>query len=311
MTPRILVIGTAGIDLIAEISRIPAYGKPQSERHYEYQPGGHGANVALTVACSEGDAILCSKIGNDSHGSKMCDIFRDKGIDTRFISVDKKTKTPLSIVLSEKNGSQRTISYPGASKRLTTADVETAFTCYPNAVYLTLDIPQQLAVDATQMAKNAGIPVFVDAVGAGPDFPFDELENVEIFIADKEETYLLTDIDPKEYRAALRACGALSKMVSSEYYVIKLGENGTFACDGVKFDLLAPYNVNVIDPSGVGDVFGGAMMMEYMQTKNIRRACEYATVASAVSLTRKGGFESVPTLEDIAVFIRDNDIDLK
>ena len=134
MKPRILVIGTAGMDLIAEISRIPAYGKPQRERRYEYQPGGRGANVAHTVANSDGEAILCAKVGNDAHGSKLCDLYRRSGIDTRFITVDKKARTPLSIVLSEKNGSIRTITYPGASGNLTTGDVERAFSCYPNAV---------------------------------------------------------------------------------------------------------------------------------------------------------------------------------
>ncbi|MBQ7499963.1 MAG: carbohydrate kinase family protein [Clostridia bacterium] len=310
MTPRILVIGTAGIDLIAEISRIPAYGKPQKERNYEYQPGGKAAVAAHTVANFEGEAILCSVVGHDTHGSKLYELFRDRGIDTRYISVDRKSKTPLSIVLAEKNGSIRTISYPGASKKLSSSDVEKAFNCYPNAVYMTLDIPEQVAVEATQAAKKLGIPVFVDAVGAGPDFPFEELENVEIFMASDEEILMHTDIDPKGYHASLRACTALSKMVSSQFYIIKFEDGGVFAYDGVKFDLLAPCEVSVVDESGAWDVFGGALMTEYLQTKDIRRSCEFAKVAAAVSRTKKGGFPSAPTLDDIAGFIRDNKIDL-
>ena len=176
---------------------------------------------------------------------------------------------------------------------------------------MTLDVPPQVAVDATQLAKNAGIPVFVDAVGASPDFPFEELENVEIFTANEEETFTLTDVEPVGYTADLRACSVFSKMVSSEFYVLKLGESGVFVCDGVKSDFLAPYKVSVVDASGVGDVFGGAMMTEYMQTKDIRRSCQYANIASTVSLTKKGAFASVPTIEEIAEYIRKYDIDFR
>ena len=80
---------------------------------------------------------------------------------------------------------------------------------------------------------------------------------------------------------------------------------------GVKFDLLAPpYDVTVVDESGAWEVFGGAMTTEYLQTNDIKRACEFATVAAAVSRTKKGGFAAVPTLDDIARSIRDNNIDL-
>lgn len=311
MNARILVVSSANMDLTANIQRMPLAGESMVGESYEYIPGGKGANAALTLARLGADTVFCAKLGDDANGKVLKQVYKDSNIDTRFVTFDRTEGTGLAMIMVEGNGNNRIVVYPGANYCLSISDVEEAFTCYPDALLVQLEIPIDTIIEATRFAKDHRIPVFVDAGPAHSDFPLEELENIEIFSPNETETYIFTGIDPTTPEMCLKACMALAERVTAKYYVIKLGERGAFVYDGRIYKMFSPYDVDVVDTTAAGDAFTAAITFEYMKSNDIKRACEYANIVGSLTVSKAGASTSLPTAAEVRKFVEDNEINFR
>lgn len=314
MKPRILVVSSAYTDFIIKTDRIPISGQSIIGDRYDYLPGGKGVYSALTFASLGAECIFCAKLGGDPHGARLRAYIESRGMDARFMTVDRQSQTGLNAVIQESGGPGRSIVYPGANRRLRADDVEEAFTAYPDALYLQFDMPPAAAVAATDFARRQDVPAFVDASGAGVagrGFPLEQLEPTEIFILDEGAVFAFTGITPSDSEKCMRACLALSQRVNARYTVIKLGTRGLFLYDGTYFKIIAPYDAPTVDPSAAGDAFSAALTLEYLRSHDIKRACEFANIVGALVTSKPGATASIPTLEEIDEFVTRNEIEFK
>ena len=148
---RILVVSSANIDFVQRMRRMPYSGETvcEPELGYSYVPGGKGANRAVAFARMGADCVFQCKLGRDSNAKRLISFYQREGIDTRYIKEDENSATGLASILVEDNGKNRIIVYPGANMTMTADDVEDGFTCYPDAVYLQFEIPDEAAIEAT------------------------------------------------------------------------------------------------------------------------------------------------------------------
>jgi ribokinase len=307
--PRILIVSSANMDLAANVSRVPASGESMVGIDYDYIPGGKGANSALTLARLGADSIFCAKLGDDANGYALTNYYKKNNIDTRFITLDRKEKTGLAIVIVDGNGNNRILVYPGANYALSESDVENAFTCYPDALFLHLEIPMDTVIAATNFAEKHKIPVFIDAGPAVKSFPLEELKNVTVFSPNETETLIFTGIDPRDMDSRYKACSILFERVKAKYIILKLGDKGAFFYDGTHYDIFPPHNVDVVDTTAAGDAFTAALALEYMRSGgDIKRACKYANIVGSITVSRAGASSSIPTVAEITEFIYENNI---
>lgn len=311
MKPRILVIGNACMELRMKMSYLPRIGETSYEDDFEYTPGGEGVNAAVTFAKLGFDTVLCARQGGDSIGQRMKTYYESLGIDTRFIVWDNSNKTGLYITIDESRpGGVRRIKYQAANELLEKSDVEAAFSCYPDAVYLQLDIPEDVAVYATELAEDIGVPVFIDCCMPERSIRLERLKSVEIFSPNEQEICAYTSIMPIDIERCLKACMALEQRVNAKYYVIKIGERGVFLYDGRYYKVISSYDVDVKDATAAGSAFTAAMVTEYLESQDIKKACEFGNITGALTVTRKGAAVSIPTADEIAEFIVENEIEL-
>lgn len=305
---RILVISSANIDFVQRMRRIPYAGETVVENDigYSYVPGGKGANSAVTFARLGADCVFTCKLGRDSNAKRLTSIYRNEGIDISYILEDPETPTGLASILVEENGKNRIIVYPGANMTMTAADIEKPFLCYPDAVYMQLEIPDEAILEAARRAHKENIPVFIDAGPARLDFPLKELGRIEIFSPNESETRIFTGIAPTNEETTLRAAIRLSTLVDAKYIVIKLGDRGSFIYDvnGKEYYTIPAEQVEAVDTTAAGDVFTAAMVYVYLQNGNIVSAVKYATCASAISVTRPGASSSIPTRAEVIAYAR-------
>ncbi len=303
---RILVVSSANIDFVQRMRRVPYSGETvvETDMSYSYVPGGKGANSAITFARFGADTVFTCRVGRDANARRLVSIYQREGIDTRYIQEDPEVPTGLASILVEENGKNRIIVYPGANMTMTEEDIEAGFTCYPDALYLQLEIPDDAVLDACRRAGEADIPVFIDAGPARMDFPLDRLGHVEIFSPNENETRIFTGISPSNEDNCLRAAVKLSTLVDAKYIVLKLGERGSFIYDGSEYWSVPAEKVRAVDTTAAGDVFSAVMTYVYLQNRNIVSAVKYATCAAALSVTRPGASTSIPTLEEVITYAR-------
>ena len=306
MSKRILLVGSANMDLSMNMLRVPEVGETLiDDGGVAYLPGGKGANAAVGIARLGGECVLCSKLGADLHGQRLYSYYKECGINTSFVKVDHEYPTGLSVVMKEANGDNRIVLYPGANAMLTAENVQEAMASVPDAMYLGFEIPFSVAVSAAKLAHNKGIPIFVDAAPAEKDQALESLPPLEIFSPNEVETKIFTGEAPVGQEGCLRAALALCRRVKCKHLVIKLGARGAFICDGKHFDMIPAFRAEkVVDTTAAGDAFTAAMTLRYLENGgDIKDAVRYGAAAGAIAVSRRGASDSIPTREEVLAFL--------
>ena len=282
---RILVIGSANMDLSLNVYRMPERGETLTDNGgVAYTPGGKGANAAIAFRRLGAEVYFMAKLGMDMHGQTLYDFYKKEGVDTSAIMVDRAEPTGFAAVIKENGGHNRIIYYPGANEHITREEMVRAFDkANPEALYIGFEISFESALIAASIADERGIPIFVDAAPADKSFKLESLPPVEIFSPNESETLVYTGILPEGQEATLRAALILWRRVRCKYLVIKQGERGASIYDGKHFYMVPASPVTeVVDTTAAGDTFIGAFCVSLSEGKSVNEAAEFATCATTV-----------------------------
>ena len=305
MSKKILVIGSANMDLSMNMYKLPEAGQTLiDDGGVAYLPGGKGANAAIAFSRLGADCVFSAKVGGDLHGQRLYQYYKEQGLDTSYIKVDKENPTGIAVVMKESDGNNRIIVYPGSNAHLSCDNIAEAMDSNPEALYLGFEVPFTVAVNATRMASARGIPVFIDAAPADKEHALENLPFVEIFSPNETETKEYTGILPQGADSSLRAALSLFKRVKCRYLVIKQGERGAFVYDGRHYSFVPAMRAgNTVDTTAAGDAFTAAMTLRYLECGDIITAVKYGVAAGALTVTRRGASSSVPTAREVEALL--------
>lgn len=306
MKTRVLLIGSAGIDLVLPMGYFPRAGETMFGEGYQMLPGGKALVSAMTLAEMGIEPMICSVIGEDAEGMRVKQFCQDMGLACRFLFSSKEANTAVRVMMVDQAGGRHTVRYQGADITLTAEQLEDAFTCLPDALYLQGELPEELIQMATQYARDQEIPVFFDPGDATVVRDYSALGRLEIFTPSEDEMDLLASSRLRTQDEIMRACLQMASKVDARYYVLKLGSRGSILYDGTYYKLVTAYEVDKVDNCGVGDIFTAILVAEYMKHQDVRRAMEYANAGAALSVTRRGSIGSIPHYEEIQQVVREN-----
>lgn len=123
--PKILVVGSFMMDLIASTPRAPQSGETVVGTKFQTAPGGKGANQAVQCARLGAEVTMVGRVGDDAFGRIMTDTAA-AGVDVSHVSVDPKESSGVGHITLEvtEHGAQNRITVcPGANFTLTLEDV--------------------------------------------------------------------------------------------------------------------------------------------------------------------------------------------
>lgn len=308
MANKILIVGSANMDLSMNLYKVPAPGQTViDDGGVAYTPGGKGANSAVAFSRLGAECVFCTKLGADVHGQSLFRYYKESGINTSFIKVDHDYPTGFAVVMREYDGQNRIVVYPGANAHITNENIIESFNCNPDALYLGFEIPFPAVLAAAKVAAAKGIPIFVDAAPASREYPLENLPMLEVFSPNETETFEYTGIMPTGTESCLKAAIAIQSRVKCRHVVIKLGGRGAFIYDGKHFDMIPAYRPEkVVDTTAAGDTFTAALTIEYLRCGDISNAARYGAAAAAVAVSRKGAATSIPTEAEVMQFLSSN-----
>ena len=305
-TKRVLLVGIANMDLSLNVYKAPDAGESVTDDGgVAYTPGGSAVGAAVAFARLGADVHLAAKLGADLHGQKLYSYFKEIGISTAEIKVDHTYPTGFSVIIKEGDGRRRTINYPGTNHHLTTENILSAFSCEPEALYLSLDLPQESLMISLRIAQGKGIPIFLNASPMREDISPESLPRLEVFTLNESEAEALVGILPTGMDSALKAALAIRRRVDARYIIIKMGARGAFVYDGKHYDVVPPYKPDcVVDTQGAGDAFDAALTVEYLRSGDMQRAVRFGAAAGAIAVSREGVTSAMPTEEELYEFLR-------
>src|SRR5947209_6240645 len=132
--PRIAVVGSANVDLVARCHRLPRPGETVSDAEFERVPGGKGANQAVAAARLGAQVSFIGRIGSDDLVLRSLEL---EGVDVSG-AVRDDGQSGVALILVESTGENVIVVAPGANGRLRPENVQVG---EADAVLCQMEIP--------------------------------------------------------------------------------------------------------------------------------------------------------------------------
>jgi ribokinase len=299
--PRIAVLGSLNMDLVAVAPRIPRPGETVIGERFFRAAGGKGANQAYAAASLGGKVAMLGRVGRDDHGSQIIASLKAVGCDvTRIEYAD--TTTGVGAILVDQTGQNSIIVVPGANSRFLPQDLlrDQALLQDARLLLLQLEIPLDTVIAAAKAARRSGATVILDPAPAPTSLPSELLEHVDILTPNETEACRLLGRSASELnRQEAPAVASQLLKTGARTVILKLGAMGCLAADGTTITWIEAPKVNAVDSTAAGDVFNGALAVASSEGASLIEACRFAVRAAAISVTRYGAQPSMPTRAEL------------
>lgn len=313
--PRILVVGSFVMDVIATTERVPRSAQTVYGKSFHMAPGGKGANQALQCARLGADVTMMGCVGDDLFGETLLETPRNAGVDVSHVLVRSGITSGVGHVtleVTEHTAQNRIVVIPGANLTLTVEEVawiRDEIGTY-DMVLLQLEVPLEVNRTVARWAKDAGVPVMLNPAPA-TDLDDELLSLVTYLTPNEQEASTETDLplgsdenglrqdDLQKIAAALWAKGV-------ENVIITLGGHGSAVVEGDSIHYVPCVHMDhVADPTAAGDSFVGALSVGLTVGLSREEALAFASHTAAITVSRMGAMPSLPTLEEVVALLKE------
>ena len=277
--PRVTVLGSVNMDLVATASRLPLPGETVLGTGFHTGPGGKGANQAVAAARAGAAVTFLGAVGDDTFATPLRESLVAAGVD---VSLLRTAPGPSGIASITVDGSgENSIVVVGGANRtvdaLTAADRDTVTAA--DVLLCQLEIPVAVVVDAVTLARRSGTVTVLNAAPAGP-LPDDLLAAVDVLEVNETEADQLGERVVSRVRNVVTTLG---------------GRGATWrGPDRAVVHVPAP-TVTVVDTTGAGDAFTGTLAACWQRGPEV--ALRRAVAAGALAATRSGAASAPSTAE--------------
>ena len=287
------------------------------------RPGGAPANVAVALARQGVPAVLCAVVGQDPFGDRLLRVLDSHGVGRTRVRQDSKADTTLAFAWKDQRGDGHFRLLRQADVLLDVEDIEAAgidklAAIVVGSVSLSLQ-PARSAIElAVRQANIAGVPVCFDVnmrPTIWPDWQSARLACEPILRA---ATVLKLSLDDACFLLDLAREADVERVFAelsdygSRYIVLTDGPRGSWFSNRQDGRLTPPvyqpaFEIAAVEPTGAGDAFMAACIARsidrnwaVLTTDDVR----YASAAGALTTTRPGAIDSLPTRAEIESFLR-------
>ena len=257
---RALVVGSVNVDLHVTVPAHPGPGETVLALQLVRLAGGKGGNQAVALARLGAKVRLHAAVGDDPEGDWSLEALAAEGVDVSAVARVAGTATGVAVVAVDDEGANRIIVAAGANAALgPLMTIESA-----DVLVAQLEVPLPVVADAAAAARQAGVPVVLNAAPART-LPLSLLADVDVLVVNEPELAIVAaDADPASLARAV---------------VVTLGADGTLVhCDATTTRAPAPV-VDVVDTRGAGDCFVAALAFDLARGRNVVRAAECSPAA--------------------------------
>lgn len=282
-------------------------GQPQYLQGF----GGDTSNAAIAAARAGTKAAYLSRLGADTFGNLLMDLWQHEGVDTTAVERDSTHPTGIYFVTHGKAGHEFSYLRAGSAAACMTpawlqqgaADVIRASRIlHLSGISLAIS-PQacDTAFEAMQIARAAGTLVSFDSNLRLKLWPLARAQACiaqavalcDLFLPSLEDMVSLTGLQAPD------AIVDWSHARGARTVVLKLGGDGALVSDGQRREQVAGKKVTVVDATGAGDCFCGNLLARLARGDDVFAAARYANAAAAIAVQGYGAVAPLPRAADV------------
>ena len=299
----IVVLGGINMDLVTLTSRFPAAGETVVGNRFITYGGGKGANQAAAAARMGARVAMVGRIGDDVFGPQALRTLVEAGVDVSAVGVAPDTSTGIAVISIDDSAQNQIIQVLGANNTCGHEEAAKVIGLLEeaSALLLQLEVSIDLSLRVAQAAKERGVTVILDPSPVRP-LPEAFYSCCDIITPNETDAQALVGKAVADRGTAAQAARTLlSRGVRTA--IVTLGPQG--ACyattDGEAF--VPSFDVEAVDSVGAGDAFNGALAVALSEGIPLDGAVRVASAAGALSVTRSGAQDSMPTRDEVYALV--------
>jgi len=288
----VFCLGNICYDYLGTVPEYPDWDRKIGMSELVVQGGGQAGTAAYAIACLGGCVSLAGLLGEDEGGRFNREQLSAAGVNLDGVLTIPGGRSQFAFVITEQKTGHRTIFWHwGTLGDLTLEQLDLRRLAASKALLVDgrfFDVIVELA----RLAQKAGTRVVVDAESLKNDWGR-LLPHCDIF-APSEECALGITGERSPERAARQLLERGARAV-----VVTLGAQGALAVtEGDEFHQPV-FPVTVVDTTGAGDVFHGALALGLAEGLSLAENVRFAAATAALACRALGGRSSCPTREEV------------
>lgn len=303
MEKCLAVVGLYGMSALFRLERFPAPGETVRSCGLVFEPGGKGYNQAVGAQRMGVRVFYAAALGDDTYGRQAPETFRENGLTEFSCLWVPERSTAFAAVISDASGENQVIVEQGASAcwNMEMIDSLESRIAVCSGLLLQCEMPDEALLRLLTIARENGL---FTVLNPAPARQLDKklLAMCDLITPNWGEAQTLTGLSAAPVEKVAQAlltlgCGGC---------VITLGKDGAYAQKRGEIGFYQPaFRVEAVDTTGAGDNFNGALCARLLAGDDFKQAVRCACASSALSVTKHGVIDAIPSLEDVKGFLRE------
>mgnify|MGYP001060626950 FL=1 len=297
----ICIFGVFVADLCFFGNKIPAKGETVLGNNYIVGPGGKGSNQAIAAARLNGEVNFITKVGNDSHADMAFSLYKEAGVNVDCIIQDPNLSTGVAGIMIDEKGNNAINVFAGAAAHLQNEDIDKNIEVMKKSkIFLTqMETPDSTTMYALKKAKDNDCLTILNPAPARK-INENDFQLLDFFTPNETEAefYLNKKIETEE---DIKNAAKEFLNMGVKNIIITLGARGVYFENKEEnyFIKALKLKEEVIDTTGAGDAFNGALAVALAKNYNYKDAIIFANKVGGISTTRLGASSSMPLLSEV------------
>lgn len=293
------------MDLVTVCKKAAIGGETIFGKDFFNSPGGKGANQAVAISKMGSNTYMLGMVGADYFGKQLKNNLKANGINVDYVATTDKS-TGIANIIVEENGQNRIIVVAGANNEVDIKFIQQHETLIAEAdiIVTQLEIPLESVSMLLALAKKHNKLTLLNPAPA-QKLSDDITKNVDYLMPNETELEILTDVKI-ESEADINKAATLILNKGIKNLIVTLGEKGARLFTTDKVTEFQAYRVKAIDTTAAGDSFIGGFIRTLANDRPIHEAIEFGMKVAAITVTRQGAQDSIPSLEEVCAFKGEN-----
>lgn len=299
---KILVLGSSNTDMTVKTPVLPAPGETVLGGVFTMSAGGKGANQAVAAKRVGGDVSFICKVGKDVFGDNSLRHYEAEGIDVSGV-LRSDMPSGVALVTVDNDAENSIVVASGANLDFSDEDIKVSEPALKSCdiLLMQLEIPVPAVLNAARIAYEAGAMVVLNPAPYA-ELPEEIFKYISLFIPNETELASFSGMTVTDKESAVAAAKVLlDKGVGK--MIVTMGSKGSLILDGGEPRLVQACKVNAVDTTGAGDTYCGSICVALSEGKSLKEAAEFASVVSALSVTKIGAQTAIPSRAEADAFM--------
>jgi ribokinase len=301
----VVTIGGFVMDALIRIPTLPPWGEAVQAERFELLPGGKGFNQAVAARQLGAKVAVIGAVGNDPFGEEVLSSLTGQGIDASGLEVVVGAITPVTIVLTHRDGNNAFIGWKNEDTVKVDADLvrrHRSVISQADVLLMTLEVSPEAVGEAIRIATRYNVLTVLNP--APPlDRPYQlsnlPLKNLNLLIPNEWEARKL---------AGPRGDGKYSIRQVAEFFGNEVGvrsvcitraHQGCVVYRNKRYREYPAYDTEAEDTTGASDAFCAVLAVYLRAGYEMEEAVQQAQAAGAWVVTRSGAARHMPSRDDL------------